>query len=76
VAPHPAAGIVAAGYNNGTVLVGSIEHGNAWIARPPGGGAVTALCWTGDGEGVVAGTEGGALSLIRLDAGLSEDAFR
>lgn len=76
VATHPRDGIVAAGYNNGTVLIGSIDHGNAWIGRPPGGGAVTTLCWPGKGESVVAGCENGSLSLLRLEAGFGEEMFR
>jgi len=75
VAAHPREGIVAAGYNNGTVLIGSIEHSNAWIARPPGQGAVSTLCWLPDGQGVLAGTETGALTLMELEPGFGEAMF-
>jgi len=75
VAAHPQHGIVAAGYNNGTVLIGSVEHSNAWIARPPGGGAVATLCWHPGGEQVLAGSESGALSLMSLEPGFCEEMF-
>jgi WD40 repeat protein len=49
VAAHPSEGIVAGGYDNGTVLVGNIETGDAMIARPAGGGAITAMAWATPG---------------------------
>lgn len=75
VSAHPTKCIVAAGYNNGTVLIGSIEYSNAWIARPPGSGAVTALSWHPGGESVVAGTENGELTYMQLEPGFCEEMF-
>ena len=74
VATHPENCIVAAGYSNGTVLIGSIEHSNAWIARPPGGGAITSLTWQ-ENRGLLAGTEDGAITLMQLERGFCEDMF-
>jgi len=64
VAAHPAAPRVAAGYDEGTVLIGEIETTEALIARPPGGGAVSALAWSATGDALLAGTEDGAVALI------------
>lgn len=68
VAAHPSARRAGAGYDEGTVLVGEIETGEAIIARPPGGGAVTALSWLPDGNALIAGTERGSVALMELDA--------
>ncbi len=66
VAAHPHDQIVAAGYDNGTVLVGSIATGDALIARPAGGGRVTALAWAPTGETLLAATESGLFSMMRF----------
>lgn len=66
VAAHPHDQIVTAGYANGTVLVGSIATGDALIARPAGGGCVTALAWAPTGKSLLAATESGVVSLMRF----------
>ena len=45
VATHPANHDVAGGYSDGTVIIGNIEKETASIARPAGGGRITALDW-------------------------------
>jgi len=67
VAPHPEKDTVAAGYDDGTVLIGDIEAGDALIAKPPGGGPVSSLAWTPDGGALAVGTRGGLFTAIRLD---------
>jgi len=69
VAAHPTDRRAAGGYNEGTVLIGELETGDAIIARPPGGGAVTTLSWSEDGASLIAGTERGAVALIELAGG-------
>lgn len=68
VAAHPRERRVAGGYNEGTVLIGEIETGDAIIARTPGGGGISALAWSPDGRFLLAGTESGALTLIESAA--------
>lgn len=67
VAAHPKRRIVAGGYDDGAVLVGDIEKGDAIIARPGGGAAVTALVWSPDGAMLAAGTEKGQVASMRID---------
>ena len=64
VAAHPAARVAAGGYDDGTVMIGAIETGDALIARKAGGGAVSALEWLPDGMTLIAGTERGLVSVI------------
>ena len=66
VACHPSERTVAAGYDDGTVLIGDIASGEALVARPAGGGVITALAWTPDGLTLLAGTETGSVATMRL----------
>lgn len=68
VACHPTDRRVAAGYSDGTVLIGDIVKGDAITAKAGGGGAVTSLSWSPDGETLIAGTEEGALSVLYVTA--------
>lgn len=72
LATHPRFCQAAAGYSDGSVLIGDIRKGDAVIAKAPGGGAVTAIAWTRDGRHLAAGTEDGTLALMRLTAGRIE----
>jgi len=63
VAAHPSEGVVAGGYDNGAVLVGNIGTGDAMIARPAGGGAITAMAWaTPAGRRLLAITDTGVFA--------------
>ena len=66
VAAHPVDHVVAGGYSDGTVLVGTIEQETAMIARPASGHAVTGLAWTDDGATLVATDESGAVAVMRI----------
>jgi WD40 repeat protein len=66
VACHPRTGIVAAGYNNGLVLLARIEDGAEILAKKPGEAPVTALAWSGDGRLLAWGTESGEAGIIDL----------
>lgn len=68
VACHPTAQRVAAGNSDGTVLIGDIVKGDALTAKASGGGGVTSLTWSPDGESLVAGTEDGMVSVLRVAA--------
>lgn len=69
VACHPTEKRIAAGYSDGTVLIGDIVKGDAITAKATGGGPVTALVWGGNDETVVAGTEDGQISVLRVSDG-------
>lgn len=66
VASHPAKAIVAAGYNNGAVLIGKYKTGNAIIARPPCGHFITSMTWNSQGDKLFVGMESGLLVAIDL----------
>jgi WD40 repeat protein len=66
VACHPGLDIVAAGYNNGLVLLARIETGAEVLAKKPGDAPVTALAWSGDGRLLAWGTESGEAGIINL----------
>ena len=64
VAPRPGGQELAAGYDDGTVLIGGIESGHCTIACAGGGAPVSALAWTPDGTRLVAGTEDGTFAVL------------
>ncbi|MEQ8230036.1 MAG: WD40 repeat domain-containing protein [Rhodospirillales bacterium] len=66
VAAHPSDRVVAGGYSDGTVLIGTIEQETAMIARPASGSPVTGLAWTADGSVLVATDEAGAIAVMRV----------
>jgi WD40 repeat protein len=66
VAARPVGRTVAGGYDDGTVFIADIEDGDAVIARPGEGAAITALAWSPDGTLLVAGDAAGALATIRV----------
>ncbi|OYY12616.1 MAG: hypothetical protein B7Y70_04880 [Rhizobiales bacterium 35-68-8] len=66
VACHPKDPVLAAGYEDGMVLMVRITDGAEILLRTPGGGRVTALAWRGDGGAVAFGTETGAAGLMEF----------
>jgi WD40 repeat protein len=66
VACHPRTDVIAAGYNNGLVLLARIEDGAEILAKKPGAAPVTALAWSGDGRLLAWGTESGEAGIIDL----------
>jgi WD40 repeat protein len=66
VACHPRTDVVAAGYNNGLVLLARIEDGAEILAKKPGDTPVTALAWSGDGRLLAWGTENGEAGIVDL----------
>jgi WD40 repeat protein len=66
VACHPRTDVVAAGYNNGLVLLARIDDGAEILAKKPGDAPVTALAWSGDGRLLAWGTEGGEAGIVDL----------
>lgn len=57
VACHPREPVVATGFADGMVLLVRVDDGAEILVRAPGGGPVTALCWTAKGDVLAFGTE-------------------
>jgi WD40 repeat protein len=68
VAVHPRGDIVAAGYADGAIAVGSVSANAAGIVKPPGGGRMAALAFSPDGARVGFATEDGLAGVIDLEA--------
>jgi WD40 repeat protein len=66
VACHPKQDIVAAGYDDGMVLLVRMEDGAEILAKRPGEAPVTALNWSADGLYLVFGTENGEAGILDL----------
>jgi len=66
IACHPKQDIVAAGYEDGMVLLVRIEDGAEILAKKPGEAPITALAWSGDGVLLAWGTDSGEAGIINL----------
>jgi WD40 repeat protein len=66
VACHPAQEVVAAGYEDGLILLVRIADGAEILARKPGGSPVTALAWDPAGTMLAFGTEDGEAGIVSL----------
>jgi len=66
VACHPAQDVVAAGYEDGLVVLVRIEDGAEIIARRPGAAPVSALAWDAPGRRLAFGTEDGEAGTVSL----------
>jgi WD40 repeat protein len=66
VACHPKQDIVAAGYDDGMVLLVRTEDGAEILAKKPGDAPVTALAWSADGLFLAFGTESGEAGILDL----------
>lgn len=64
VACHPAQDVVASGFDDGLVLLVRIEDGAEIVAKPSGGGRVTALAWDRAGSLLAFGTEDGEAGVL------------
>ncbi len=63
VCANPALDVMAAGFGDGTIMVGQPGPATAAMIVMGGGSAITALCWNPDGDRLLAGTEGGDIHL-------------
>lgn len=72
VACHPRQSLIAAGYHNGAVLLCQPGSNEGLFVKGSGGGAVTALAWSGDGSRLAFGTQDGVFGWL----GLPETLFR
>lgn len=66
VACHPQQEMVAAGFEDGLVLLADVNSGRVLPVAPPGRGAVSALGWNASGALLAFGTEQGFAALLDL----------
>lgn len=66
VACHPQHEMVAAGFEDGLVLLAEVGSGRVLPLAPPGHGGVSALAWNATGTHLAFGTETGFAGLIDL----------
>jgi len=64
VACHPEHEVVAAGFDNGLVVVADTVKEKILAVCGPGRGAVTALCWNASGSHLALGTETGFAAIV------------
>src|SRR3954468_1532770 len=66
VACHPKHDVMAAGYNDGTVLMIRLEDGAEILVRRRGNAAVSGLAWSAGGAQLAFATEDGDAGLVEL----------
>ncbi len=67
VAPHPAEPVVAAGYDDGMVILAPLDGRMEIMLHPPvaaRGASVVGMVWSSEGDGLVVGLENGTLLLF------------
>jgi hypothetical protein len=64
VAAHPWRTLIAAGYDNGAVLLCQPDSTDILFVRAAGGGAISALIWSADGASLAIGTAGGEIGVV------------
>jgi hypothetical protein len=64
VAAHPSRPLIAAGYENGAVLLCHPDSADILFMRAAGGGEITALTWSADGTTLALGTAGGEIGVV------------
>lgn len=68
VACHPQHEMVAAGFEDGLILLSDVNNGRVLPIAPPGEGGVSALAWNPSGTLLAFGTEKGFCGLLDLTA--------
>ncbi|MCX7339414.1 MAG: WD40 repeat domain-containing protein [Hyphomicrobiales bacterium] len=69
VAFHPGAYVIAAGYEDGCILLLRLTDGSELLARPAvKGSGITALCWNKPGKSLLFGCADGQAGLLTLPA--------
>jgi WD40 repeat protein len=61
---HPERPLVAAGYDDGMVVVARIGEPDELVVKPPGRGAIRALHWSRDGQHLAFGTSDGEAAIV------------
>lgn len=68
VACHPTRMLIAAGYENGAVLLCQPDSDDILFVRDAGGGAVTTLAWSPDGGFLAYGAAAGEIGVVAFPA--------
>ena len=66
VASHPQHEVVAAGFDDGLLLIAEVASGKVVPVAPPGQGAISALAWNASGSRLAFGTETGFAGTVDL----------
>ena len=66
VASHPQQEVVAAGFDDGLLLIAEVASGKVVPVAPPGRGAITALAWNATGSALAFGTDSGFAGVVDL----------
>lgn len=66
VACHPASDVIAAGYEDGLILLVRLSNGAEILAHAPDGSPVSALAWNPAGSALAFGTEEGEAGIVDL----------
>ena len=64
VAANPLHDVIAAGFENGTLILGQPGPGGTALIQKATGSCITSICWNPDGDRLIAGTEGGDVHLV------------
>jgi len=66
VATHPKKPLVAAGYENGILVIAEIGKPDEMPIKSEGQGAISVIRWTGDGQHLAFGTDRGLAAIVEL----------
>lgn len=66
VAAHPKHDVIAAGYDDGLVMLIKLDDGEELLAAKPGGGAVSGMAWHPAGDRLAFGTEEGRIGVLGI----------
>ncbi|MGI9487909.1 MAG: WD40 repeat domain-containing protein [Geminicoccaceae bacterium] len=66
IAVHPTRPLVAAGYENGMLIIAHIGKPDELVLKAEGQGAITSLKWCGDAGFIAMGSSQGLVSIIEL----------
>lgn len=66
VASHPKRPLIAAGYENGMLIIAHIGSKDELVIKTEGDGAVTALAWSKDGGYLALGSDRGLAAIVEL----------
>ncbi len=64
VAANPLHDVIAAGFENGTLILGQPGPGGTALIQKATGDCITSIAWNPDGDRLIAGTEGGNIHLV------------
>lgn len=64
IACHPRHPLVAAGYDDGCVLLADVRGGREIVARHADGDAIEALSWSSNGDFLAVGSDGGLAAIL------------